>query len=298
MRSVAGPSVRVALAAFLAAAGAGLAGDVPTECPGYRARLSRARVLQGGVVLLEVEGAAADGPPAAAWDGRSVRFWRSDPQRTFRALLGVDVARPAGENVLVLQHGAAAPCRVAVEVAEAGFGTRELRVAERFVDLRLSDRLRAEEEAARLEAIFAAASPERLWRGPFRLPLRGREPTPNFGQRRILNGETRSQHSGVDFRARAGTPVRAAQRGRVALAEPLFWSGRTVILDHGLGLFTVYGHLSAIDVRVGRLVAAGARLGRVGATGRVTGPHLHWSVRLDGARVDPLELVSLEEGGP
>jgi murein DD-endopeptidase MepM/ murein hydrolase activator NlpD len=227
-----------------------------------------------------------------------VRFWRNGPRGTFRALLGVDVARPVGESALVLQDGDAAPCRVGLEVAEAGFGTRELRVARRFVDLRPSDQRRAGEEAARLEAIFAAASPERLWRGPFDLPLRGIEPTPNFGQRRILNGEARSQHSGVDFRARTGTPVRAAQRGRVALAEPLFWSGRTVILDHGLGLFTVYGHLSAIDVRVGRLVPGGTRLGRVGATGRVTGPHLHWSVRLDGARVDPMELVGLEERGP
>jgi murein DD-endopeptidase MepM/ murein hydrolase activator NlpD len=95
----------------------------------------------------------------------------------------------------------------------------------------------------------------------------------------------------VDFGAAPGTPVRAPARGRVVLAAPLFFSGRTVILDHGLGLFSLYGHLSSLGVRSGQTVEAGEPLGRVGATGRATGPHLHWAVRLNGARVDPLGLI-------
>lgn len=294
----AAPSITVALAAFLATSDPrSAAAERDVDCAGVRAHLSRTPALQGSVVLLEIEDAPR-GDPAATWDDRPVRFWPTGRRGAFRALLGVDLARSPGEGALVLVHGEDRECRVGVEVREAEFGVRELRVAARFVELSLSDQTRAEEEAGRLDTIFAAASAERLWRGSFRLPLGRIEPTANFGQRRILNGEARSQHSGVDFRARSGTPVRAAQRGRVALAEALFWSGQTVILDHGLGLFTVYGHLSAMDVRVGHLVPAGARLGRVGATGRVTGPHLHWSVRLDGARVDPLDLLDLAAESP
>jgi murein DD-endopeptidase MepM/ murein hydrolase activator NlpD len=114
----------------------------------------------------------------------------------------------------------------------------------------------------------------------------------NFGQRRILNGQPRSSHAGVDFASATGTLVRAAQCGRIALAENLFFSGGTVVIDHGLGLYTFYGHLSAILVKEGQRVQAGVPVGKVGATGRATGPHLHWSVRLNGARVNPLALVA------
>ena len=169
------------------------------------------------------------------------------------------------------------------------FEVKHLRVGKRYVELGARDQARVRREAARLESIFAGNS-ARAWEGAFRQPV-DVPPSPNFGQRRILNGEPRSPHGGVDFGARAGTPVVAAARGRVALASSLFFSGRTVILDHGLGLFTFYGHLRSTLVRTGQVVEAGARVGEVGATGRATGPHLHWAVRLQGARVDPLALL-------
>src|SRR5262249_34494202 len=125
----------------------------------------------------------------------------------------------------------------------------------------------------------------------------------NFGRRRILNGQPGSPHTGVDFPAVAGTPVRAAQRGRVVLAQELYFAGNTVVVDHGLGLYTFYGHLSSVTVKVDDVVELGAVLGEVGATGRVTGPHLHWGVTLNRARVNPLNLVALlareqPESGP
>jgi murein DD-endopeptidase MepM/ murein hydrolase activator NlpD len=152
---------------------------------------------------------------------------------------------------------------------------------------------RAEEERQRLRAIFDQMVPERLWQGKFRVPLDGVTTGGNFGRRRILNGEPGSPHSGVDFPATSGTPVHAAQRGRVMLAEELFFSGNTVVLDHGLGIYTFYGHLSAMEVKVGDVVEAGAVIGNVGATGRVTGPHLHWGLTVARARVNPLEIVTL-----
>jgi murein DD-endopeptidase MepM/ murein hydrolase activator NlpD len=136
-------------------------------------------------------------------------------------------------------------------------------------------------------------TPERLWDGPFRVPLDGVTTGKNFGRRRILNGEPRSPHTGVDFPAVKGTPVHATQAGRVALAQELYFSGNTVVLDHGLGIYTFYGHLDSIAVQEGETVKAGELLGEVGATGRVTGPHLHWGLTVERARVNPLELVQL-----
>ena len=125
------------------------------------------------------------------------------------------------------------------------------------------------------------------------MPLDGVRTGTNFGRRRILNGQPRSPHSGLDLSAPAGTPVRAPQRGQVAFASELFFAGNTVILDHGLGLFTLYGHLESISVSLGDVVEPGATLGRVGSTGRATGPHLHWGMSVNAARVNPLGILRL-----
>lgn len=163
----------------------------------------------------------------------------------------------------------------------------------RFVELSARDRARAAREAKHLAALFRSVLDRRLWAGPFRVPLEGVQPSSSFGRRRIVNGQPRSPHTGVDLGAPAGTAVQAMQRGRVVLDESLFFSGRTVVLDHGLGLFSLYGHFSESRVSVGRVVEAGEIIGLVGATGRATAPHLHWAVRLGDARVDGLDLVAL-----
>jgi len=116
--------------------------------------------------------------------------------------------------------------------------------------------------------------------------------TSGYGVRSIYNGVPRGYHLGVDFRASAGTPVRAAHRGLVTLAEELPLSGKTVVLDHGAGIFTTYQHLSAITVRPGRRVNRGDVVGRVGSTGLSTGPHLHWGMRVHGVRVNPLDWTA------
>jgi murein DD-endopeptidase MepM/ murein hydrolase activator NlpD len=147
-------------------------------------------------------------------------------------------------------------------------------------------------EAAELQELWRHSSTDRLWRGPFVAPV------PNtvgsrFGSRSIFNGEVRSPHSGADFASPTGTPIAAPNAGRVVLARNLYFSGNTVILDHGLGLFSLLAHLSVIAVHEGDSVATGQEIGKVGATGRVTGPHLHWAVRVGGARVDPLAVLAV-----
>jgi murein DD-endopeptidase MepM/ murein hydrolase activator NlpD len=168
-----------------------------------------------------------------------------------------------------------------------------LQVEKQFVEPSPEQIKRANEERQKLRDIFDRVTPERLWDGEFRVPLDGVTTGSNFGKRRILNGNPGSPHSGADFPAATGTPVHATQRGRVVLAEELFFSGNTVVLDHGLGIYTFYGHLSEIDAKVGDELEAGAVLGKVGATGRVTGPHLHWGLTVERARVNPLLLVRL-----
>ena len=135
-------------------------------------------------------------------------------------------------------------------------------------------------------------APERLWKEPFVRPV-PQAANSRFGTRSVYNGAARSPHGGADFLSPAGTPVKAPNAGRVAVARELYFTGNTVVIDHGLGLFSMLAHLSAIDVREGDLVTAGEVVGQVGATGRVTGPHLHWAVRAGGARVDPLAVLAL-----
>ena len=133
---------------------------------------------------------------------------------------------------------------------------------------------------------------ERLWSGGFLRPVPG-DSTSSFGRRSVFNGQPRSPHSGTDFRGAEGTRITAPNAGIVVLAADLYFSGNVVIIDHGWGLYSYFAHLSSIAVEDGIRVEQGDVVGDVGATGRVTGPHLHWTVRLNDARVDPLSLMQL-----
>src|SRR5256886_11484819 len=172
-------------------------------------------------------------------------------------------------------------CSGTAAVRKGRFATEKLQVGEQFGERSPEQIKRADQERQKLRDIFGRVTPERLWDGKFRMPLDGVTTGSNFGRRRILNGNPGTPHGGGDLPGTTGTPVHAAQRGKVALAEELFFAGNTVVLDHGLGVYTFYGHLSEIDAKVGDTLEAGAALGKVGATGRVTGPHLHWGLTAD-----------------
>jgi murein DD-endopeptidase MepM/ murein hydrolase activator NlpD len=151
---------------------------------------------------------------------------------------------------------------------------------------------RIEKERARITRLWQLSSPRRLWEGRFIPPVPGAVSSP-FGLSRIINGSLRSPHSGVDLKAPAGMEIIAANHGKVVLREEFFFAGKSIVLDHGGGLYTMYFHLSEFEVEKGSEVRQGDLIGRVGMTGRVTGPHLHWGARLNGARIDPFELVAL-----
>ncbi len=266
-------------------------------------RLSAPEPTQGSLLLLELRSTTQQiAEIKATWDNREIPFWQEPKPNEkspdiWRALVGVDLELKPEDYPLALvtktQSAEEVSCSATVDVKEGKFATESLKVAPNFVEPNPEQLARAEAERQRLRTIYATVTPERLWDGSFHYPLTGITTGGNFGKRRILNGKAGSPHGGVDFPASAGTPVYAAQRGRVVLAEPLYFSGNTVILDHGLGLYTFYCHFESISVQPGELVDTGAVLGKVGSTGRVTGPHLHWAATVNRARTNPLQLISL-----
>ena len=213
------------------------------------------------------------------------------------AIAGIDLEAAAGSTHLELdmldETDTPHLWSSEVRVERKKFPTQKLQVDDRYVQLAPADERRSEQEALRLKRLFAQVSEPLLAKSRFSAPIPGALSGGRFGERRIFNDVPKSPHAGADLSAKAGTPVQAPAAGRVALAEDLFYSGLTVIVDHGLGLYTFYGHLSRIDVRAGQSLAPGETLGLVGATGRTTGPHLHWAARLQGARVDPFSLTAL-----
>jgi murein DD-endopeptidase MepM/ murein hydrolase activator NlpD len=248
------------------------------------------RSLQPGelaVVTVDTPGSAA-APRLRAFD-REVPVY-ADGDHRWRALVGIDLDTRPAAYPLVVESGANREERM-LQVEPKAFRTRRLTVDEGFVTPPDSVRERIDREAKLLEATWRSSAPERLWGAGFRRPV----PQPAnsaFGTRSIFNGKPRNAHGGADFLSPGGTPVAAPASGRVAVARALYYSGNTVIIDHGLGVFSMLAHLSAIEVAERDPVAAGALVGKVGATGRVTGPHLHWAVRVGNARVDPLSVLA------
>jgi murein DD-endopeptidase MepM/ murein hydrolase activator NlpD len=235
---------------------------------------------------------SAFGKPIAPWPAGAGQW---------QALVAINLETKPGTydvSVQALRAGGERTSRAVKLVVQAKqFETRRLTVDGQFVDPPQSEVSRIQREAARMAAIFAESSTPRLWHGSFIVPVPGRA-TSSFGRLSVFNGEPRGRHQGADFTAATGTPVRAPNAGRIVLAEDLYFSGNAVIVDHGGGLYSLFAHMSRLGVMEGATVARGDLLGDSGATGRVTGPHLHWAVRLRDVSVDPLSLVKALEGMP
>ncbi|MGC4083360.1 MAG: M23 family metallopeptidase [Vicinamibacterales bacterium] len=213
---------------------------------------------------------------------------------TWQALIGIDLDTHPGQYRVEarLAGGSSADVGTTMTVVPKRFRRRTLRVSPEFVNPPPEIQDRIVREAALLRDIYAVVSSEPGWRDGFVRPV------PNaansaFGTRSVFNGNARSPHAGTDFLSPAGTPIHAPAAGRAVVARELFFTGNTVIIDHGLGVFSMLAHLSRIDVAEGQSIATGETIGLVGATGRVTGPHLHWALRIGAARVDALSALAL-----
>jgi len=254
-------------------------------------------VAQGQAVRLEVAHEPGVASVQVAWGERELPFVRRGDE--WHAAIGVDLATSPGEHeatiTLRFEDGRTVERSETLAVERVDFRTTELTVEPRYVELSPEDQARADRESREIAEIYATLTPEAYWSEPFVVPIPGTTGGRNFGHRRVFNGQPRAPHSGADLRAATGTPIRASNRGRVVLAKELFFSGNAVFLDHGLGLYSVYLHLSEIGVEPGEIVERGEVVGLAGATGRVTGPHLHWGARVLDARVDPFSLLELAQ---
>jgi hypothetical protein len=249
--------------------------------------------LQGSLVVLVVRPSGHETAPLVTGTlaGEPLHF-EADSQGSFVALGGIPLETRDTIQLQVSVNGeeTVTPLLVAPRMV----AHEALRTAPRFTrppDSALAARLEGERARVR-EVLKSTHATPRLWTAPFARP-RASQIRSGFGLEREFNDVLESRHLGVDFAGRRGAPVRAANRGAVALVEDLFYSGRTIYLDHGAGLLTAYMHLDRALVATGDTVQRGQLIGRVGATGRVTGPHLHWLARYGDIVVDPLDLVTL-----
>lgn len=255
------------------------------------------QLASGSPCLLTVEFAT---PPTALqgeWFGRRVDFFPSVDRTVWHALAGADVETSPGNYTLAL-HATMADGKTAsttrdIPIGASHYRETDLHVAENFVspDAATLKRIAADKEIK--DHAFSQSAPTPLWRGDFRLPVQS-PATDSFGTRRVFNGKLASVHRGMDFRAASGTPVHAANAGRVILARNLFYEGNCVVIDHGQQFMTVYMHLSKILVSEGQALQTHQLLGLSGATGRATGPHLHFAVRWQGAYLDPAILLRMK----
>jgi murein DD-endopeptidase MepM/ murein hydrolase activator NlpD len=285
--------MRAAWVTVVIAAAAATGASGQAAAPQLRVTLGSS-MSQGDVQRVVVEGAGAGAKVSALAFGLPVHLGLT-AKGDWEGLVGVDLAQKPGKYQLVVTvtqlDGSPLTAQTTVAVAARRFPTRRLKVSPRFVEPGPEDAARIAADAKRLAEVFASLS-SRQWQGAFRPPVSGPS-TSNFGSRSVFNGQPRAPHAGVDYAGDVGTPIVAPNAGRVVLAEGLFLTGNTVVVDHGLGLYSLFAHLSQIDVKVGSDLGTGFPVGLVGKTGRVTGPHLHWSVRLGAARVDPTALLLL-----
>jgi murein DD-endopeptidase MepM/ murein hydrolase activator NlpD len=243
----------------------------------------RVAVVPGGVYVTELP-TTEDERPSATFNGKPVML----VQRAGRwiAIVGIPLDAEPGKTRIEYTRSKPGESSVDFEILPKQYATQQLKVPPSQVNLSAEDEARVARETAQMRAVLDAFSegvPSTLRLGQ---PVPGRRSS-SFGLRRMFNGESRKPHSGMDIAAPTGTPVKAPLAGRVVDVGNYFFNGNNVIIDHGQGLVTMYCHLSKIRVEVGQQLKRGELIGDVGATGRVTGPHLHWGVSLNGAMVDP-----------
>ncbi len=255
-------------------------------------------IPQGDISLIKIR--AKDGENVrVTWLEKDVSLIRDSGDTVWQGFLAADLQEEPGYYKVIVNTSPSADERVfEIEIVDKDYGVRNLILPKEMVDLDEETLKRVQKEYAVINSIWEAPVSDPCWSGFFIQPVDGEVVGP-FGRRSIINDQPRSPHSGVDLRGAEGTPVKAANEGKVVLTSHHFFSGNSVYVDHGGGVISMYFHLKEIKVKQDDVVRKGQIIGLVGSTGRSTGPHLHWGVRINGARVNPLSLceksMELEE---
>ena len=250
-------------------------------------------IATGSPCLFRAEIANSLSSLHGTWQGHEIAFFASADPHVWYGLAGVDVEAKPGSYTLALEatlaDGKLIHEESTVLVRRAAYKTEALRVPDRFVQPDAETLRRIESDRKIKDAAFSHETTAPEWSGKFVAPIDSTV-SEGFGTRRTFNGKLASIHRGLDYHAKPGSPVVAANSGEVVLAQDLFYEGNCVIIDHGQQLMTLYMHLSRLDVTEGEKVKKGQEIGLSGATGRATGPHLHTAVRWQGAYLDPAQL--------
>ncbi len=250
------------------------------------------KVKQGGIVLLSITPVPGTESLRGGFKGKTIPFFQVG-DGSYSMLLGIDMLQKVGPQPFVVrwrQNGKNLSRNYKIEIVEAAFGIQRLTLPKGKVDLDSPTLIRVKKEKKQMLAAFKNSLPEKLWQGNFIAPVSGL-PQGTFGRKRFINGQPRRPHTGEDISSPEGEAILATNGGRVVLVGDYFFNGQSIVIDHGYGLFSMYFHLSEMSVVEGQRLKRGQIIGKVGKTGRVTGPHLHWGMRLNGAKIDPFSLV-------
>lgn len=278
-----GLSLRILLPIFLIALSA-------SHAEAFQAKVLPSNIHTGDAFIIRVTGPDTAAEPSALFEKKALHFSKCG-KGCFVAIGAVDIKARPGVYLISLKTGKQ-KTELQLRVLKSSFKTTHLTLPEEKVTLSPEDLVRIDREDEMLDSIWQIES-ERLWDGSFILPLPNPFSTP-FGAKRIINKKTVSLHRGLDMQGKAGEAIQASNRGRVVLTEELFFGGNTVILDHGQGIFTVYMHMSGFHVKPGDIVSKGDVIGFVGSTGRSSGPHLHFGVKVMRVNANPVSVAGLK----
>jgi hypothetical protein len=293
------PLGRTGMAALFAGLLLAWTGVAATDEAGRTRATSLPPVLkgqQGDMIPVTVSLAGPEGSkgrvPEGRLDDQVVPFFALDSPGRYGGLIGIDLAAPAGRRLLQVRVGSELVLDIPVIVEKREFPVQKLTLPDEMVHLGPETLDRVKRESSEALTTMAPVAPSRWWTGAFLKPTEG-PVGGSFGRRRVINGEPRSPHTGEDISAPEGSAVQASNGGIVRLTADHYFSGKSIFLDHGAGLYTMYFHLSKILVEPDQHVDKGQVIGLVGSSGRATGAHLHWGARLNGSRIDPMGLTTL-----
>lgn len=247
--------------------------------------ISSREIYQGDVFYLKFRHSGVEIDEVYFRGNRLALFTDSDGDKV--AIAGVDMdAEPGVSGINIFWKGNF--LSIPVEIKKRVYKMEMLSISEKPLNDEIIKRIDNERE--KLLSLFSKITPQKYWEGSFILPANG-SIVKNFGSRRIINGLERQPHSGIDIKGMMGDDVVASNRGIVCFTGDLYFAGKSVVIDHGFGIFTMYFHLSDVTVNEGMMVEKGDVIGKIGSSGRATGSHLHFGVRILNARVDPLSLI-------
>jgi len=259
---------------------------------GLDVTLTPSTIGQGEVALLSIQ-KLGKAKPKVIWMGKKITLLSDNKNDAWAGFIGADLTKKPGRyKIKITLSDSNRPHAITVSVLSRDYGSRRLTLPKEMVELDAATLKRVIEESKTVKGLFISSDTYPLWMGKWIRPVPGMIVSP-FGCRCIINGMERSPHSGVDLKAAEGDPIKATNRGIVALVAHLFFSGLSIVIDHGGGIQSMYFHLSKDFVKVGQVVEKGTIIGLAGSSGRVTGPHLHFGIRLNNGRIDPIKLIEI-----